>query len=216
MKTNQLETHTLKDVNRHLREAVKDGPITLTSVEDIHGIAAGLKQGDITIDGNAGDYTGVLNAGATIHITQNTGKYAADNMTKGTIIIDGDADYGAAQYCYGGNVIIYGNAGDFTGTMNKGALILIQGDVGHEVATYMLKGDLIVVGNAGHNFANYLIRGSVYIGGEYESLGHNAKIVPMTDEDHARLRAYFETYAIQADPAKFKKIIAASEKPFYH
>jgi len=88
--------------------------------------------------------------------------------------------------------------------------------VGDEVATYMLKGDLVVVGNAGKNFANYLIRGNVYIGGQWEGIGQNTKIESMSDEDRAKLHEYFETYQIKADPGTFRKIVAASEKPFYN
>jgi glutamate synthase domain-containing protein 3 len=100
--------------------------------------------------------------------------------------------------------------------MNKGATIIVTGDVGDEAGTYMLKGDLIVVGDAGENFANCLIRGNVYIGGHWKSIGHNTRTEPLTDADKAKLRAYFESYQIQADPAIFKKIVAASEKPFYN
>jgi glutamate synthase domain-containing protein 3 len=100
--------------------------------------------------------------------------------------------------------------------MNKGATIIVCGNVGDNVGTYMLKGDLIVVGNAGENFANCLIRGNVFIGGTWKSLGHNTRVEPLTDEDKTRLRTYFETYEIDADPAALKKIVAASERPFYH
>jgi glutamate synthase domain-containing protein 3 len=170
----------------------------------------------LIVQGNAGDYLGVLNAGATIKVTRDAGKYTADNMTSGTVIIEGSTAYGAGQYCYGGTVVVRGDAGDFTGTMNKGATIIVCGNVGDEAGTYMLKGDLIVVGNAGANFANYLIRGSVYIGGTWQSLGHNTRVEPLTNDDIARLRATFETYDIDADPQTFKKIVAASEKPFYN
>ena len=109
-----------------------------------------------------------------------------------------------------------GNAGDFTATMNKGAIVIVCGNVGDEAGTYMLKGDLIVVGDAGENFANCLIRGNVYIGGNWKSLGSNTKVEPLSAEDKAKLKAYIETYQNDADPATFKKIVAASEKPFYH
>ena len=136
-------------------------------------------------------------------------------MTAGTVIIEGNADHGAGQYCYGGTLIVRGSTGDFTATMNKGATIIVCGDVGSEAGTYMLKGDLVVVNNAGENFANYLIRGNIYIGGHWKSIGHNTKIEPLNNDDIAKLRAYFETYQIDADPVKFIKIVAASEKPFY-
>lgn len=216
MTSTNVKSQTLHEANTFLRSKANGTPLTLSNATHLHGLAAGLKHGEVIIEGNAGDYLGVLNAGATIRVTKNAGNYLADNMTAGTVIIEGDAGFGAAQYCYGGTVIIHGSAGDFTGTMNKGAVIIIIGNVGNEAGTYMLKGDLIVVGNAGDNFANYLIRGSVYLGGEYRSMGHNTKMVPMTEDDIARLRIIFEKNGIQADPAGFKKIVAASEKPFYH
>ena len=205
----------LKEINQALRASLNGKEVTIAEADHLHGLAAGLKHGEVLIEGNAGDYLGVLNDGAAIEVTQSVGKYAADNMTSGTVIINGDAEYGAGQYCYGGTLIIYGEAGDFTATMNKGATIIVAGDVGDEVGTYMLDGELVVVGNAGENFANFLIRGDVYIGGEWKNLGHNTKIEPLTREEISKLEAYFGTYGIDADPIEFQKIAAASEKPFY-
>lgn len=216
MKTIDAKTKDLKTINSALKESVNGTPVSVKNAAHIHGLAVGMQHGEILVESDAGDYLGALNAGATIRVAKNAGRYVADNMTSGTVIIDGNANYGVGQYCYGGTIVVRGNAGDFTATMNKGAAIIITGDVGDEVGTYMLKGDLIIVGNAGENFANYLIRGNVYIGGQWKSMGHNTKIEPLTDEDKAKLRAYFETYQIQADPAVFKKIVAASEKPFYN
>ncbi len=216
MKTIDAKTKDLKGVNSALKETVNGTPVKVKNASHLNGLAAGLKHGEVIVESDVGDYVGVLNAGATIKVTQNAGKYVADNMTAGTVIIEGNAEYGTGQYCYGGTVVVHGNAGDFTATMNKGAAIIVTGDVGNEVGTYMLKGDLVVVGNAGKNFANYLIRGNVYIGGQWQSIGHNTKIEPLTDEDKAKLRAYFETYQINADPAIFKKIVAESQKPFYN
>jgi glutamate synthase domain-containing protein 3 len=216
MKLIDAKNKDLRTVNTRLKESVNGVPVKIKNVSHLHGLAAGFKHGEFVVQGDAGDYVGVLNAGATIRVTHNAARYVADNMTAGTVIIDGDTDYGTGQYCYGGLVIVRGNSGDFTATMNKGATIIVCGNVGDEVGTYMLKGDLIVLGNAGEHFANYLIRGNVYIGGQWKSIGNNTKIEPLTDEDKAKLRAYFETYQIEADLATFKKIVAASEKPFYH
>ena len=128
----------------------------------------------------------------------------------------GNAAFGAGMYCYGGTLIIEGDAGDFTASMNKGADIIVEGNVGDEVATYMLAGTLIVLGNAGKNFANYLIRGFVYIHGEWQSLGNNTRVEPLMEEDLARLQACFERNGIKAATDGFKRVVAASEKPFYH
>ncbi len=211
-----VKTKDLKFTNQAVQDSVNGQPVIVKNAEHLNGLAAGLKHGEVIIQGNAGDYLGVLNDGAAIHVTGSVGNYLADNMTRGTVIVDGDAQYGPGQYCYNGAIVIRGRAGDFTATMNKGATIIVGGDVGNEVGTYMLKGDLIVIGNAGKNFANYLIRGNVYIGGSWENLGHNTRLEPLTDEDLAKLQGYFEKFQIEADPKNFKKIVAASEKPFYH
>jgi len=216
MKTIDAKSRDLKAVNSALKDSVNGNPVKVKHANHISGLGAGFKHGEIIVESSVGDYVGVLNAGAMIHVTEDAGKYAGDNMTDGVIVIDGNADYGAGQYCYGGTVVVHGNAGDFTATMNKGATIIINGNVGDEAATYMLKGNLVVAGNAGKNFANYLIRGTVYIAGQWASIGHNTKIEPLTDEDRAKLQTYFDTYQIKADPATFRKIVAASEKPFYN
>jgi glutamate synthase domain-containing protein 3 len=131
------------------------------------------------------------------------------------VMVQGNAGNGAAPYCYGGTVVVKGNAGDFTAVMNKGATIVVAGNVGDEVATYMLSGDLIIVGNAGRNLGNYLIRGNIYIGGAWQSLGHNTRLEEMTEADVAKLRSYFDQYGIEADPTHFRKLGRLSEKPFY-
>lgn len=206
----------LQRVSRELKRLVEeDSSVTVKNTTHLHGLCAGLKKGEITLQGDSGDYLGVLNDGATIKVRGNAGKYVADNMTRGMVSVEGNADYGAAQYCYGGMVYIRGNAGDFTATMNKGATIIIGQDVGDEVATYMLGGELIIVGNAGLNLGNYLIRGHIYIGGQWVSLGHNCKEEGLTPEDTAKLEGYFAQYEIAAQPNLFRKITPQSAKPFY-
>jgi len=205
----------LRSVSTELKEAVAKGPVVIHGAAYLHGLVAGFKSGDVTIGGDSGDYLGVLNDGATIRITGNAGRYLADNMTGGTVIVEGDAGYGVGQYCYGGTIVVKGNAGDFTAVMNKGATIIIEGNVGDEVATYMLDGDLVIVGDAGKDLGNYLIRGNIYIGGKWESLGHNTLLDELDQADLTKLRGYFDEYGIEVAPTTFKKIVRLSEKPFY-
>ena len=205
----------LRSVRTELKDAVARGPVVIQEAAHLHGLVGGFKDGEVTIEGDGGDYLGVLNDGATIRIKGNTGRYLADNMTRGEVIVEGDAGYGVGAYCYGGTIVVHGNAGDFTAVMNKGATVIVKGNVGDEVATYMLAGELVIVGNAGKNLGNYLIRGSIYVGGEWESLGHNTLFEEMTGADLSRLRGYFGDHDIDADPKEFRKIVRLSEKPFY-
>lgn len=209
------EKRPLRSVNAEVKTALTQGPVTVQGAAESHGLASGLKRGDVTIEGDSGDYLGALNDGATIRVTGDAGRFLADNMTRGLVIVDGDAGYGAGTYCYGGTILIRGDAGDFTAVMNKGATILIQGSVGDDVATYMLAGDLVIVGDSGKNLGNYLIRGDIYIGGAWESLGNNTQLAGIDEADRTKLCAYFEEFGLQADPAHFKKIVRLSERPFY-
>ena len=205
----------LPQVSAALRRLASSESVEIRNAAHLHGLCAGLKEGEYAIIGDAGDYLGVLNDGATIRVHGHVRNYVADNMTRGLVVVEGTAGYGAGLYPYGGTLVVHGSAGDFTATMNKGATILIAGSVGDEAGTYHLAGDFIVVGNAGLNFGNYLIRGNLYLGGECQSLGHNTRLDEMTKEDLQKLRRYFEEYDIRADVTRFRKIIAKSTKPFY-
>ncbi len=205
----------LKAASAAIVRAAGGQALEIRNAAHLHGVLAGKKKGEYIVVGDGGDYLGVLTDGAKITVKGNAGKYVADNMTRGLVVVEGSADYGAGLYPYGGTLVVRGNSGDFTATMNKGATIIIGGDVGDEAGTYHLAGTFVVVGNAGRNFGNYLIRGTLYLGGECRSLGNNTMLEVMTPEDVQKLRALFEQHGIQADPAKFKKIVARSEKPFY-
>lgn len=209
------EHKNLQAASTQLKSMLTRNPLTVKHAVHLHGFCGGLKSGDITIEGDSGDYLAVLNDGATIKVTGNAGKYVADNMTAGEVLVQGSAEYGAAQYCYGGTVVIKGSAGDFTATMNKGATIIIGGDVGDEAATYMVAGDVIVAGDAGSNLGNYLIRGNIYIEGDWASLGHNCKVGNVTDEDIEKLGALLSEYGIATDAKSFRKITPVSDRPFY-
>jgi glutamate synthase domain-containing protein 3 len=205
----------LKGASSELKAKLAEDSAIVQNAAHLHGLCGGLKSGEITIEGDSGDYLGVVNNGALITVTGNAGKYVADNMTAGAVIVEGNAGFGAAQYCYGGTAVIKGSAGDFTATMNKGATIIIGGDVGDEAATYMVAGDVVVVGNAGQNLGNYLIRGSIYVGGEWASLGHNCAVAGVESGDIKKLTGWLEEYGLEADAQAFRKITPLSDKPFY-
>jgi glutamate synthase domain-containing protein 3 len=206
----------LRAVSARVKDALgQAGLVHVEGAAEVYGLAAGLQFGEVIIEGDSGDYLGVLNRGATIRVQGDAGPYLADNMTRGSVYVQGDAGYAAASYCYGGTVVITGDAGDFCAVMNKGATVIVGGDVGSDAATYMLAGDLIIVGDAGANLGNYLIRGNIYVGGQWQSLGHNTQARELTEADLDKLQAHFEHYGIAADPAMFRKIVALSPKPFY-
>jgi glutamate synthase domain-containing protein 3 len=209
------EGKELRAASTELKRLLGKDAVIVKNATHLHGLCAGLKSGEITLEGDGGDYLGVVNDGALVRVLGNAGKYVADNMTAGKVIVEGNADYGAAQYCYGGTAIIKGSAGDFTATMNKGATVIVGGDVGDETATYMVAGDVIVAGNAGRNLGNYLIRGNIYIQGVWDSLGHNCTVGELDAEDVQKLGALLDEHGVAADAKAFRKITPLSDKPFY-
>ncbi len=210
-----VEGMELRAASTLVKQAPREHPVEIHNTAHLHGFCAGLKQGEFTIVGDAGDYLGVLNDGATIHVTGSVGNYLGDNMTRGLIVVQGSTGYGAGLYPYGGTLVVHGDAGDFTATMNKGATIIVGGNVGDEAGTYHLAGDFVVCGNAGRNFGNYLIRGTLYLGGKFGSQGHNTLLQELTLEDKQKLRRLFEEFDLTADVDKFHKLVAKSQKPFY-
>ena len=207
---------SLRDVNARIREAVASGfRVHVKNARHIHGLAAGLRSGDIVVEGGAGDYLAMLNGGARVIVEGDVGDYVADGSWSGEVIVKGSAGYGASMYAYGGVLVVYGDAGDAVGQILKGATVIVNGNAGSSIGLYMVGGDIIVVGNAGRLVGDWMIRGCIYVGGMYESLGNNAKEVELTGEDVDKLSKLFDRYGVKADPLKFKKIVPVSLRPFY-
>jgi glutamate synthase domain-containing protein 3 len=202
-------------INRELRRLVSGEKVSVRNASHISGLGAGLRRGNIHIEGDAGDYIAMLNSGADFEIKGNCGRFLGDGMISGSLIVNGNAGEGAGEYCYGGEIRIMGDAGNFIGTMNKGASILVSGNVGDDVATYMLAGEIIILGNAGKNLGNFLIGGTIYILGQVESLGNNTKLDKLRSDDVDRLARVIKKVGMREAPRQFNKIVPKSSKPFY-
>lgn len=207
---------SVHEVNAEIRNAVGKGlKVLVKNAKDHYGVAAGLKNGEVVIEGDVGDYLGMLNSGAKIVVNGNAGNYVGDGAWGGEIIVRGDVGYGTGIYAYGGTIVVEGNAGNAVGQVLKGATVLIKGNAGDNIGVYMVNGEIIIVGNAGKKLGDWMIRGVIYLGGECESFGHNTKVEDLTEDDIKKLETIFEKYGIKADPHKFKKIVPASLRPFY-
>jgi glutamate synthase domain-containing protein 3 len=202
-------------INKELRNSVQEEDISIRNASNINGLGAGLRKGNIRVEGDAGDYLAMINSGANFEIEGDCGRFLGDAMTSGSLIVNGNAGEGAGEYCYGGSIKIMGNAGNFMGTMNKGASILVKGNVGDEVATYMLAGEIVILGNAGKNLGNFLIGGTIYIRGQAESLGNNTKLNKLRSDDVDHLARVLKEVGMRESPRQFSKIVPESSKPFY-
>lgn len=205
---------TLKELHDLLRQKSGEDVIILNT-SHINGIGAGFSSGKYLIEGDAGDFLGMLNDGATFEVNGNCGRFLADGMTRGTVIVRGNAGEGAAEYCYGGTVLVQGDAGDFLATMNKGATVIVTGNVGDDIGTYMVNGKVIIIGEAGKRLGNCIIGGEIFCLGDYLSLGKNAMEQRLMAEDVDALSSLSSEIGVQFNPREFKKIIPCSSSPFY-
>ncbi|MDD1768948.1 MAG: hypothetical protein LUQ55_03080 [Methanomassiliicoccales archaeon] len=215
--TLDLNGIALRESNLRLRRSAESGnEVRLSNASHLKGLCGGLRKGTVFVEGDVGDYFGILNDGASLVVNGSAGRFVGDNMTAGKIVVRGSVGEGAADYCYGGTVVVGKSAGDFLGTMNKGATIVISGDVGDHAGTYMTAGEIIILGDAGEALGDYIIRGSIYILGSYGSLGSNTKLEKMRSDDIDKLNTVLGKLGIQANARSFEKVAPASSKPFYH
>jgi glutamate synthase domain-containing protein 3 len=77
----------------------------------------------------------------------------------------------------------------------------------------MQKGRIIVCGDVGQAAGDSMYEGSIYVGGKIGSLGADAKIEEVSEEDLIEIWDILESHGIDERP-RFTKIV--SEKKLYH
>jgi len=133
-------------------------------------IGAGMAEGSIEVEGDAGAYLGQDMRGGQILVRGNCGDFCASGLCGGFIRIDGDAgDFlGAAapserQGMRGGQVLVRGSAGDRVADRMRRGDILIEGDVGDYCCSRMLAGTVAVLGDIGASIGIGMRRGTLLL-----------------------------------------------------
>ncbi len=117
-------------------------------------IGAGMSEGKIRVEGNAGMHLGAQMRGGTIDVAGNAADWVGAEM-------------------HGGRIHIRGSAGNLVGAVYRGGRrgmtggeILIDGDAGDEIGHTMRRGLIAVGGRAGLAPGFNLIAGSILLFGE--------------------------------------------------
>lgn len=133
-------------------------------------IGRGMKQGCITVNGNAGSYLAFQMRKGEITLNGNADAFAASGMAGGLLKVNGNVgDFLAAAIpgdrkgMKGGTVIITGNAGDRAGDQMRRGIILIEGNVGTYCASRMLAGTIGVMGSVGDHIGYGMRRGTLLL-----------------------------------------------------
>ncbi|MBA2457403.1 MAG: hypothetical protein H0V43_00425 [Gemmatimonadales bacterium] len=112
-------------------------------------LAAGLSEGEVTVDGSVGDDAGVGMSGGAVLIRGNAGARP------------GAAAPDARRGMTGGELVIRGNAGPEAGARMRRGLVAIGGRAGPGAGATMIAGTVLIVGTAGPEAGLWSKRGSI-------------------------------------------------------
>jgi glutamate synthase domain-containing protein 3 len=215
MKTINLETQTVRDLNQALHMEAKECTEREWEVlqpKGQHNIACGLDQ-NITVDikGHAGYYCAGMNKKAHISIYGNAGQGVAENMMSGMVRVKGDASQAAGATAHGGLLVVEGNAGARCGISMKGADIVVKGNVGHMSCFMGQAGCLVVCGDAGEALGDSIYETHIYVKGEVKSLGADCIKKEMRDEHREELTELLNRAGVDEDPAAFTRYGSARQ-----
>jgi len=140
-------------------------------------IGAGMKDGEIRVEGDAGAYLGAGMKSGRIEVKGNAGVLAGASMAGGTLTIAGDVGeraggilVGETLGMRGGLLTIGGNAGPLLGERMRRGMIIASGDAGDYLGGRMVAGTILVKQKVGR-FAGYgLRRGSLILLNEPKEL----------------------------------------------
>lgn len=132
-------------------------------------IGAGLSQGRITIDGDAGADLGLGMSGGEIAVRGSAGALAGGEMSGGTLRIGGDAGEAlggalpGAGGMSGGAILLDGSCGPRAGQRMRKGLIVVGGDAASHAASGMRGGTIVVHGACAAEPASSMRRGTLYL-----------------------------------------------------
>lgn len=205
-----------REINLRLRELPDGSRATIVNPRGRHNLGVGLTNRiDITIDGHAGYFIGGLSDGPDIDVRGFVGWSVAENLMSGTVRVRGNASECTGASAHGGLVVVHGDSSLRCGISLKGGSIAVGGDVGHMSAFMAQAGTILVGGNAGAALGDSLYEAVVYVQGSIASLGADAQIQDLSEQDVAAIRALADRAGFDhIDPENVTRV--ASAKELYH
>jgi formylmethanofuran dehydrogenase subunit C len=141
-------------------------------VRRAHGIAAGMADGDLVVDGDAGARFASGMGGGRADVLGSTGDEAGVAMSGGSLHIRGDAGdrvgaglAGASRGMTGGEIVVGGSVGAHAGARMRRGLLFVAGNAGELAARAIIAGTVIVIGRVGPEPAYRNKRGSLVVAG---------------------------------------------------
>ena len=208
-------------VNRALHTLGEGGRAHVRAPRGRHNLAVGLPgRIAVTIDGNAGYFLGGLGGtrdegGPDIVVNGFVGWSVGENLMGGTIRVRGGASQSAGASARGGLILIEGDASLRAGISLKGATLAIAGDAGAMTGFMAQAGTILIGGDAGHALGDSLYEAVIYVQGSVASLGADAVVEEMTDDDNLAVKRLVEESGFEhIEPDRVTKVV--SGRQLYH
>jgi len=206
----RMPTH---EINAALRGLPDGARARIVAPWGRHNLAVGLENCvTVEIEGNAGYFIGGLCDGPEIVVDGFVGWSVGENLMRGTVRVHGNASECAGASARGGTVIVEGDASSRAGISLKGGTVLIGGDVGHMSGFMAQAGVLLVGGHAGQALGDSLYEAVIYVGGSIASLGADARVEDVTDDDVLTVKRLADRAGFDhIDPANVTRVASARE-----
>ena len=208
-------------VNQRLRALPDGGHARLVQPRGRHNLAVGLSSRiSIEIEGTAGYFVGGLGGnrdgtGPDIIVDGFVGWSVGENLMGGSVRVRGSASQSAGASARGGTIVIEGDASLRAGISLKGASLAIGGDAGAMSGFMAQSGIILIGGNAGHGLGDSLYEAIIYVAGSIDSLGSDAVITEMSDEDILTVKELVSEAGFDhIDPTGVTKVTSA--RRLYH
>jgi len=217
-KSFDLSQVPVRSLNDWLHNGLAESDIEHVDVlnpDGAHSIAVGINAPvKVDIRGHAGYYCAGMNKFADLTVHGNVGWGVAENMMSGSVRVKGFASESAGASGHGGLLVIEGDASLRCGISMKGIEIVVGGRVGDFSAFMAQAGTLVVCGDAGDALGDSLYEAVIYVRGKIKSLGADARVEPMSEQDYDKLGVLLKRAGFNHDPKEFKRV--ASARTLYH
>jgi glutamate synthase domain-containing protein 3 len=210
-----------RSVNAALRALEPGATAAVLAPRGRHNLAVGLDQSiSVHVEGNAGYFLGGLcgtrdGEGPDITVDGFVGWSVGENLMGGTIRVRGSASQSVGASARGGRIFVEGHASLRAGISLKGATVAIAGDAGAMTGFMAQAGTILIGGDAGHALGDSLYEAVIYVHGSIASLGADAVVEELTDDDIFALKQLVEDSGFDhIEPERVTKV--ASARQLYH
>lgn len=202
-----------REINATLRSLPDGAAVRILEPWGRHNLAVGLTNRlDVRIEGDAGYFIGGLGDGPDVTVDGFVGWSVAENLMSGTVRVRGNASECAGASSHGGLLVIEGDASSRAGISLKGGTVVVAGDVGHMSGFMAQAGTILVGGDAGHALGDSLYETVIYVAGNIASLGSDARIEELTDDDVRVVSDLVKTAGFDhVDPENVTRVASAKQ-----